>query len=157
MITNQLNTPIKCLQSDNWGGGGGGGGGGVWSSLLFNLTLKIMVLYIDSLVLIPPQQNGCAERKIRHVVETRLALLLKPPYLLSSRCKHSTLPPILFISFLSKYYLITLQFSFFLTSQIMFIFAFLDVFASLPYGLICQTNFPIDLFLVFFWVMHIFK
>ena len=27
MITNQLNTPIKCLQSDIGGGGGGGGGG----------------------------------------------------------------------------------------------------------------------------------
>ena len=67
MITNQLNTPIKCLQSDIGGVGGG-------CSILFDLTLKIKVLYIDSLVLIPPQQNGCVERKIHHVVETKLAL-----------------------------------------------------------------------------------
>ena len=63
MITNQLNTPIKCLQSDN---------GGEFISFRFyfeNHGIVHRFSYPHT-----PQQNGRAKRKILHVIETGLAL-----------------------------------------------------------------------------------
>ena len=132
MITNQLNTHIKCFQSDN------GGEFISFRSYFENHGIVHRFSYNHT-----PQQNGRAERKIRHVIEIGLALFAQaslPSKFLLQAFHNATY---LINSFLPKFYLISLQLSFFLTShQIMLIFAFLDFFASLPYGLICEINFP---------------
>lgn len=64
MIEKQLNLPIKCLQSDNGG-----------EFLAFRSYLAHHDIFHHFLCLHTPQQNGRAKRKIRHVVDTAIALM----------------------------------------------------------------------------------
>nr|CAN82380.1 hypothetical protein VITISV_021579 [Vitis vinifera] len=64
MIENQLHTTIKCIQSDNGG-----------EFLAFKPYLEAHGILHQFSCPHTPQQNGRAERKIRHLVETGLALM----------------------------------------------------------------------------------
>jgi hypothetical protein len=66
LVENQFSTTIKELQSD---------GGGEYTSLLFQSFLKANgIVHRKSCPYTSPQ-NGLAERKLRHILETRLTLL----------------------------------------------------------------------------------
>ncbi|RVW22623.1 Retrovirus-related Pol polyprotein from transposon RE1 [Vitis vinifera] len=64
MVENQLHTTIKCIQSDNGG-----------EFLVFKPYLEAHGILHQFSYPHTPQQNGRAERKIRHLVETGLALM----------------------------------------------------------------------------------
>ncbi|RVW28942.1 Retrovirus-related Pol polyprotein from transposon RE1 [Vitis vinifera] len=64
MVENQLQTTIKCIQSDNGG-----------EFLAFKPYLEAHGILHQFSCPHTPQQNGRAERKIRHLVETGLALM----------------------------------------------------------------------------------
>ena len=64
LVEKQLNTPIKCIQSDNCGEFL------AFASYLHNHGILHRFSYPYT-----PQQNGRAQRKIRHLVETGMALL----------------------------------------------------------------------------------
>ncbi|KAL6326826.1 hypothetical protein AAG906_011003 [Vitis piasezkii] len=64
MVENQLHTTIKCIQSDNGG-----------EFLAFKPYLEAHGILHQFSCPHTPQQNGRAERKIRHLVETGLALM----------------------------------------------------------------------------------
>ena len=64
MVENQLQTTIKCIQSDNGG-----------EFLAFKPYLETHGILHQFSCPHTPQQNGRAERKIRHLVETGLALM----------------------------------------------------------------------------------
>ncbi|KAL6335516.1 hypothetical protein AAG906_030644 [Vitis piasezkii] len=64
MVENQLHTTIKCIQSDNGG-----------EFLAFKPYLEAHGILHQFSCPHTPQQNGRVERKIRHLVETGLALM----------------------------------------------------------------------------------
>lgn len=65
-VENLLSVKIKCFRSD---------GGGEYMSLRFQSLLKTSGIMHQISCPYTPEQNGCAERKHRHLVETGLTLL----------------------------------------------------------------------------------
>ncbi|KAI5335957.1 hypothetical protein L3X38_026091 [Prunus dulcis] len=65
-VQNQFKATIKCLQSD---------GGGEYSSHLFSKFLSSKGILHQVSCPYTPQQNGMAERKNRHIIETAITVL----------------------------------------------------------------------------------